>query len=47
MVRSGREGIDEIFYAILRAYRTSNRCNDSSQDEDMRCKTLPQIAQHE
>ena len=39
--------VDQIFHAILRAYRTSNRCNDGGQDDDMRGKTLAKIAQHE
>src|ERR1700681_4909973 len=47
MRRSRREAINQIFDTILRAYRTGDGRCDCDQDDDMRCKTLAQIAQHE
>jgi hypothetical protein len=35
-----RQPIDKKFDAVLGAYRTSNRCNNRGQDNDMRCKPL-------
>src|ERR1700675_1015183 len=42
-----RQPIDKKFDAVLGAYRTGNRCNNRGQDNDMRCKPLTEIAQHE
>src|ERR1035437_8348330 len=42
-----RQPIDKKFDAVLGAYRTSNRGNNRGQDNDMRCKPLTEIAQHE
>jgi hypothetical protein len=45
--RAGRQTVDQILHAILRAYRTSNCCHNGGQDDDMRRKTVPKIAQDE
>ncbi len=33
----GRQAVDQILHAILRAYRAGNRCNHGGEDDDMRC----------
>jgi hypothetical protein len=45
--RPGRQAIDQMLHAILRAYRTSNRCNNSGQNDEMRGRAPAEVAQHE
>jgi hypothetical protein len=45
--RACRQPIDKKFDAVLGTYRASNRCNNSDQNNNMRCKPLTEIVQHE
>ena len=44
--RPGRQTVDQIFHAVLRAHRTGDGCNDGGQNDHMRGKTLAKVAQH-
>src|SRR5258705_4315103 len=44
---AGRQPIDKKFDAVFGAYRASDRRNNRGQDNDMRCKPLTEIVQHE
>jgi len=42
-----RQPVDKKFDPVLGAYRTSDRSDNRGKDNDMRCKPLMEIAQHE
>jgi len=43
--RPRRQAVDQIFHAVLRAYRTGNRSNNGSQDDEMRNRSPAQVTQ--